>query len=102
MPVVKALTFPTYRRSDAQGVIRDTFSYASQLWIDLHDPKKQLWRDFENYKNLVGRVSFMNYFLNRYYKGLWQFEVPPDIGFCLTGNHLVNEFAVGGGLMSQS
>lgn len=99
-PIVKALRFPTYRRSDAQGVVRDTFSWCSHLWAIMHEPKKDEWRAWKDAKGLVSYASYMNYMLRRTHLLVWQFEVPPDTGFCIVGNHLVAEFGVGGGYMT--
>ena len=99
-PVVKALRFPTYRRTDAQDEVRDIFSWAGEVWAEMHDPKKIEWRNYTDYKGLVGRASFMHYMLKRTHIPVWQFELPPDQGFCTVGNHLVGKFLAGGGFMT--
>jgi len=99
LPVCRALTFPTYSRSDAQDDVRDTFSWACGIWVLLHDVKQEAWKNYVDYQGLYGRKAFMSTFLKRTYLGLWQFELPPDQGFCTTGNHNVGEFFVAGGFL---
>jgi hypothetical protein len=100
--VVKSNLFATPSDTDAQLAIRDVFSWAVEIWNDMHEITQALWLDQHDAKELTGYASFMNRFLSRHYAGLWQFEAPPDFGFCLVGNHLVDEFAVGGGLLEFS
>lgn len=95
--VVKSLKFPTYHCSPAQETVRDTFSWAASLWAQMHLPKKTDWRNYKDYKLLVGYASFMHYMLKRTHLNIWQFELPPDTGFCTVGNHIVGEFLTGGG-----
>jgi len=99
-PVVRSLRFPTYSNTPEQEVIRSNFSWAVDTWIALHDPKKLLWEAYENSNHLTGYKAFMDQFLRRTYLILWQFELPPDIGFCVTGNHTTGEFLVGGGYLT--
>ncbi len=100
IPVVKSLRFSTYIRTDAQDEVRNTFSWVVDMWINLHEEKKDQWRAYTNAKLLTGYKAFMDQFLRRTYLGIWQFELPPDKGYCITNNHLVDEFTVGGGLQS--
>lgn len=96
-PIVKSLRFPTYRRSTEQGIIRDTFSWCAHIWVIMHQQKHVEWKNYRDYKGLVGYASFMHYMLKRTHLPVWQFELPPDQGFCTVGNHYVGEFNVGGG-----
>lgn len=99
VPIVKANRFPTYSRTDAQDDVRDTFSWASLTWLNLHAPKKTTWQNYTNYRGLSGYKAFMDQFLRRTYLVIFQFELPPDIGFCVVGNHYVGEFTVGGAFL---
>jgi hypothetical protein len=99
-PCVKSLRFPTYRRSPAQASVRDTFSWAAKTYFNLHHIKHTAWGNYTDYKGLVGYVSFMHYMLKRTHLPTWQFELPPNQGFCTVGNHNVGEFIVGGGYMT--
>ena len=98
-PCAKSLRFMTYRRSDAQAVVRDIFAFGAQLWNALHDPKKDKWNAYKDYLKLTGYKSFISYYLKRSHLALWQFELPPSTGFCITGNHNVADFIAGGGIM---
>lgn len=93
---VRGLTFYPETRSDSQDEVRLTFSWASGIWANLHQEKKDVWDDTTGVNGMTGYLLFMNYMLKRTYLTLWQFELPPDIGFCITGNHNVDEFGVGG------
>ena len=94
---VKSLRFPTYRRSDAQALVRDTFSWAAASFFRLHCSKRTKWKEFTDYKGLTGYASFMHYMLKRTYLPAWQFAIPPDTGWCISGNEVTAEFLVGGG-----
>ncbi len=96
-PIVKSLRFPTYRRSTEQGIVRDIFSWSAIIWRQMHDSKHTTWRNYTDYKLLVGYASFMHYMLKRTHLPIWQFELPPNQGFCTVGNHNVGDFFVGGG-----
>ena len=96
---VKANNFPTYSRSPAQGVIRDTFNWCISIWHALPSETKQYWHDHEDYQGLIGYASFMSYMLKRTYLAVFQYESPPNFGFCITGNHIVGEFFTGGGYL---
>lgn len=98
-PVGKSLRFSTYSRTSAQDDVRDVFSWSASTWFALHEPKKEAWRQWEDIKKLKGYQAFMNSFLNRTWLGIWQFELPPDIGFCVVGNHYTGDFDTGGGFM---
>lgn len=101
-PCVKSLNFPTYTRSTEQGVVRDIFAWCAQVWNQLHSLKQTEWRAYTDYKKLVGYASFMHYMLKRTHLPIWQFELPPNQGFCTVGNHNVGEFIVGGGYMTPT
>lgn len=95
-PVVKANNFPTYRRSDDQGEIRDTFSWAIYVWHKLHPLTQQLWRDHTDPQLLTGYKAFMSSFLNRTYIWLNQFQFPDKQGFCGVGDYTVANLITGG------
>ena len=101
IPIAKSLRFPTYIRTEDQAIIRDIFDKSSNVWAIMHDPKKIVWQEHTDSQLLTGYKAFMSTFLKRTYLALWQFELPPDQGFCTTGNHNVGEFVVGGGRRDQ-
>ena len=100
--VVKSNLFSEPSCSDKQKIVRDVFYWAVSVWNDLPPKTQALWLAQHDSKDLTGYASFMNAFLRRYYLGIWQFEAPPYSGFCLVGNHLVGEFAVGGGFLEPN
>jgi hypothetical protein len=99
-PVVKSLRFPTYRCSPAQAAVRDTFSWATLVWRSLPIEKRNQWAAYKDIEKLVGYAAFLSQFLRRTYQPIWQFELPPSTGFCVTGNFNVDEAYSGGAYLT--
>lgn len=97
---VKALRFLTLHASSAQTIVRNRLLNASAMFFDLEDSEQVLWKNYTDSLGLTGYMAFMNQMLRRYYLNVWQFQLPPNLGWCITGDYLVNEFTVGGGFIN--
>lgn len=74
--------------------------WAVSLWYGLPLTTKLQWAYWTLIPGMAGRPVFINLFIQRTNANLYQYEVPPDYGFCVVGNHLVGEFLVGGELLT--
>lgn len=100
-PSVKANKFKKYVRSEKQGFIRNQFAFIVSLWHELDIEKKQQWNQYTHYTHLYGYHAFIKLFFGRTYTLQYQYELPPEKGFCIVGNHYVEEFLCGGGFVSS-
>jgi len=66
-------------------------------WQQLLDSQKDIWKAYTDYNGNKGYHAFMSQFVSRTGHGYFQYELPPNKGYCLVGEHLVDELIVGGG-----
>jgi len=88
---------PRYVRTDAQNEVRNTVAKAVLEWHGLTDSQRTLWKEYSDGNGNKGYHAWIYQWVRRSLMGLWQYRLPPDIGYCITGDHLVGEFIVGGG-----
>lgn len=87
---------PTYSRTAGQDAVRDAVKFGVAQWHELLANQQGLWGYYINPDNNSGYHAFMQQFIARTLAVVFQYQLPPNIGYCLVGEHLTGEVITGG------
>lgn len=99
--MVRKCPKPKYTRTPDQILVRNMFALAIIYWHDLTPSQVALWNAFTDGEGNMGYHAFMHQWASRGLAGLNQYQLPPDIGYCLVGEHIVGDFTTGGALITS-
>jgi len=103
--VVRKYYKPKGTRNAAQAIVRTWFQRGVWTWQGLSDnhgyyfsrncygleePAREDWRDYRTTGNSFGYYAFMKRWISRSLKGLFQYQIPPNVGFCVADEWLAN------------
>lgn len=94
--VCRGKPIPLNRKSTAQLTVRAAVAKTVQFWQELITSQKELWKAYTNGQGNTGYHAFIQQFIKRTLANNPQYQLPPDHGFCIVGEHLVGELTVGG------
>ena len=92
----RKMPIPTYHRTPKQNTQRNTHKAGILAWQELTEEQKNLWRDYTNNDGNTGYYAFMSQWVHRAATNLFQYKLPPNVGYCLVGENIVGDIITGG------
>lgn len=109
--VVRMFRIPRSTRNTAQNNIRIWFQRGVWTWqgksgdhgyaystlsYGLEEPARAAWRLFRTTGSAFGYYAFMKRWMQRAPNGLYQYQVPPNFGFCVADEWLADNLIADG------
>lgn len=94
--IVRKIPIPKYSRSPGQNSVRLAQAKAVQYWHLLTAGQQATWKAYSDPNGNNGYHAFMSQFIKRTLTPIWQYNLPPNTGYCLVGEWLVAEVVVAG------
>jgi len=93
---VRMMPVPRYTRTTGQAAQRNVIKKAVEYWHILLPLQQGYWDAYADGYGYKGYHSFIKQFIVKTIMHVYQYQIPPDIGWCLAGEHLAGELIAGG------
>lgn len=89
---------PIQRQPGTSGqiVMQDTLTKALAEWNALLPTQQAIWIIYTDSHGNKGYHAFMSQYISRTHDGDYQFELPPNFGYCIVDEVIVGDVITGG------
>jgi len=93
---VRIMPVPRYTKTPDQLAQRHIIKVAVSRWHILTVIQRGYWEAYADGYGYKGYHSFIKQFITKTLMFVYQYQIPPDIGWCLVDEHLVDELIIDG------